>query len=535
MNFRKILLCTVVLCFASVGLQAQDFSRSRISADLENPWEITYGPDDHLWISEKGGKVVRVNPESGEATVVFTAADYFAGSAAERAPCGLGIGRNTFGLALHPDFLNPANAFVYLIYSYNSGTAETPATLYKIVRLQWGAAAGAVVASEDLVTELANGFDHFGGRMIAVRQGDKDYLYYSTGDTGANIEGCYDTPADNPNLTAQDPYTKVGKIHRVNIDGTVPEDNPIPGNTFFTRGHRNPQGLAYNPVADVVYDIEHGHETDDEINVLEAGMNYGWKDVQGYHDGNYPDELAYVQNYTPHPDIANDMLKEPLYAWGAVPPVGGGFPSWPTVAPSDGIYYGSDGIPEWTNSLLVVTLKNGDNTSQEVFQFKLTPDGKGLVPSTAESPNPRKYFGEDELFNGRLRDIAVSPEGKQLFLITNNPNRNDPIIVYTRQAPNGVGEASQNEFVLRQSSPNPFTRETSIRTDLRKAGHLKIEVSNALGHRVRTLTDEWVPAGNHEVSWNGESDDGRTLPSGMYLYTAVFDRARSTRKLLLVR
>ena len=84
---------------------AQEFSRTRLMVDLENPWEIVYGPDDHLWISENGGKVVRVEPETGVATVVFTASDYFPGDDREDAPCGLGIGANTFGLALHPDFL----------------------------------------------------------------------------------------------------------------------------------------------------------------------------------------------------------------------------------------------------------------------------------------------------------------------------------------------------------------------------------------------------------------------------------------------
>ena len=172
---------------------------------------------------------------------------------------------------------------------------------------------------------MANGYDHFGGQLIAVNQGGKDYLYYSTGDTGSDNEDCYDAPSRNPNRTTQDPYTKVGKIHRIYTDGSIPEDNPIPGNTFFTRGHRNPQGLAYNPTANLVYAAEHGHKTDDEINVLEAGMNYGWRNVKGYHDGNYPDELAYVENYQPHPDIPNDALKEPLYSWGTEGDTSGGF------------------------------------------------------------------------------------------------------------------------------------------------------------------------------------------------------------------
>lgn len=535
MNYTVIFLLLGAFCLHPTVGRTQEFSRSRLMVDLENPWEIVYGPDNFLWVSEQQGKVVRISPSTSQTTTVYAAPDYFGGDDREDAPCGLGVGANTFGLTLHPDFLNPDNAFLYLIYSYNSGTAEEPKTLFKIVQLTWDAVAETIVAAEDLVTELANGFDHFGGRMIAVRQGDKDYLYYSTGDTGSNREDCYASPADNPNNRTQDPYSKVGKIHRLNIDGSVPADNPIAGNSFFTRGHRNPQGLAYNPGVDVLYDIEHGHTTDDEINVLEAGLNYGWKDVQGYHDGNYPSELAYVANYVPHPDIPGDALREPLYSWGAVESPEGGFLSWPTVAPSDGLYYGGNGIPEWTNSLLVVTLKNGDDTYQEVFQFKLTEDGKGLVPSTPDNPNPRQYFREDQFFNGRLRDIATSPDGKQLFLITNNRNRTDPIIVYTYQEPSSAEDFIDSDFKVWQNAPNPFSRETVIRTDLNKGGELLIEIWNTLGQRISTLINEQVSAGDHRVSWNGNDASGRAMPNGTYFCTVIFNGARSCQKLQLVK
>ncbi len=528
-------LLFLTLLLITPTLWAQDFGRTRIQVGLENPWEITYGPDDHLWVSEQGGRVIRVDPQTKTAEEVFRAGDYFPGSDLEKGPCGLGVGANTFGLALHPDFSNPATAFVYLIYSYNSGTEEEPRTLFKLVELKWGADAGAILESRDLVTGLANGYDHFGGRLIAVRQQGKDYLYYSTGDTGSNRADCYDSPADNPNTTTQDPYTKVGKVHRVFTDGTVPPDNPIPGNTFFTRGHRNPQGLAYNPNAEVVYAIEHGHTTDDEVNVLDAGMNYGWKDVQGYHDGNYPDELAYVADYQPHPDVPGDELREPLFAWGAVEQVDGGFPTWPTVAPSDGIFYGSDGIPGWDNSLLVVTLKNGTTTDQELYRFKLTADGRALAPSTPDDPNPATYFGDDQIFNGRLRDIAVSPDGKQLFLITNNRNVPDPIIVYTLAEPVSLSPDPDTDLIVYAAAPNPFTHETTIRAELRHLGHLRVEVVDALGRRVRTLTDGDLPAGPHTISWDGSDASGHPLPNGLYRYILRFDQTRTTHQILLAR
>jgi hypothetical protein len=99
------------------------------------------------------------------------------------------------------------------------------------------------------------------------------------------------------------------------------------------------------------------------------------------------------------------------------------------VAPSDGIYYGSNSIPEWTNSLLITTLKNGVSTDCEVYQFKLDANGS-LTPSTFSNPNPKRFFGEDQALNGRLRDIAISPNGKKIYLINNFGSATDKITVY---------------------------------------------------------------------------------------------------------
>ena len=111
---------------------------------------------------------------------------------------------------------------------------------------------------------------------------------------------------------------------------------------------------------------------------------------------------------------------------------------WGTVAPSDGIYYGdygSTGITDWKNSLLVVTLKDGNACDREVYRFKLTADGKGLAPSTLTEPNPARFFGEDQLLNGRLRDIAISPDGSKIYLINNSGAARDKITVYTYEKP----------------------------------------------------------------------------------------------------
>ena len=425
----------VIFCVISIQIaEGQVFNRSELSTQVNTPWEILCGPDDYLWLTESAGRVSRVDPVTGSKVVVYTAPDYFNGSPLEQWPLCFqpNIGVGTLGMALHPDFTNPANAYIYYVYSYNQGTVQAPETRFKVKRLLWDASIQSVVNDVDLILNITTGYDHLGGRLMAIRQNGNDYLFLSVGDHGiseANSPTCYNPQSTNPNNFAQDPTAQNGKIHRFNIDGTIPFDNPIPGNSFYTRGHRNPQGLMYHTGLDIIYDVEHGDRTDDEINVLYKGMNYGWKDVRGYHDGNVPGESAYLSSYVPNPSISNDSLVSAFYSFcSGSPDTSSNYLDWCTVAPSDGIYYGSTGIPQWTNSLLVVTLKDGLSTDWEVFRFKLLPNGD-LVPSMPGQPNPAKYFSGDQALNGRLRDITFSNDGKKLYLI-NNGGTTDKITVY---------------------------------------------------------------------------------------------------------
>jgi glucose/arabinose dehydrogenase len=432
----KLITFTLLIFFNINFLFSQKFSRSELPAYLDTPWEIAYGSDGYLWVTESKGRVSRINPNNGSKNTVYTASDYFAGSSSERLQNCFrpNIGQGTLGLALHPDF--PDSAYIYFVYSYNEGSNEDPKTNFKIVRLRWDTLTSKVVEATDIVMAMPSGYDHLGGRLIALKQNNLYYLYLSIGDNGIselNNPDCYLDQNTNPNTYTQDPDYKNGKIHRFYLDGSIPFDNPIPGNSFYTRGHRNPQGLAYNSKQNLIYEIEHGDRSDDEINILIKGMNYGWKNVRGYHsDHNIEGEEYFIDNYEPNPNIKNDSLVEAMYSWCAsVPSNDPNNSNWCTVAPSDGIFYNSNAIPEWENSLLVVTLKNGSNTDQEVYKFKLTEDGKKLVPSTDSFPNPKKYFSQDQSKNGRLRDIAISPDGKKIYLINNGGANRDKITVYT--------------------------------------------------------------------------------------------------------
>jgi glucose/arabinose dehydrogenase len=486
---------------------AQEFTRAELSTELANPWEITYGPDNFLWISEAGGKVSRVHPESGEKTVVYTAPDYFGGSTLEQSQLCFNpvIGAGTLGLTLHPDFSITDSAFIYFVYSYNSGTSTSPATKFKIKRLKWDASSETVSGADDLVTAIPTGYDHLGGRLLAVKRNGIAYLYLTIGDHGISEDSqptCYNPPSTNPNFLAQDPNTYNGKIHRFLMDGTIPTDNPIPGNSFYTRGHRNPQGLLYNSNLDRLYGVEHGDRTDDEINILHPGMNYGWKNVRGYHqDNNYPGESTFITSYVSNPLIANDSLVQPFYSFCATQPTGSvNYLDWCTVAPSDGIYYASSGIPEWTNSLLVTTLKNGSSTDMQVVRFKLLQNGD-LASSTSSSPNPSYFFAEDQLLNGRLRDIAVSPDGQTIYLINNGGTNADKITVYKY-----IEQIDANEafFLI---YPNPSTDQLTVEF-AENADPKELSVYDAQGKITYSSTS------------NFSSIELRALSSGLYFIQA---------------
>jgi hypothetical protein len=273
----------------------------------------------------------------------------------------------------------------------------------------------------------------------------------------------------------------------------------------------------YNPTLNVIYDIEHGDRSDDEINILEKGMNYGWKWVRGYHDdNNFPGEAAFISNYTPNPNIANDMLKPAFYSWCATDSQSTDteYLNWCTVAPSDGLYYGSTGIPEWTNSLLVVTLKNGLTTDNEVYRFKLNPDGS-IAASTGGNPNPMKFFGSDQALNGRLRDIAVSPDGKKIFLVNNNSTTtHDPIrlTVYSYNDQTGIAGAA---FPTVNLHPNPANTSLNVSCNEDIAS---IDIYNLVGERVFT---NYTPTGSLDISGLG---------NGMYMVRIYTDSGLTVHK-----
>ena len=402
--------------------QNELFGARVLSTGLDNPWAMRWGPDGKIWVTERtGGEVTRVDPESGIQEVVLEIGDVYTGPQHE----GL------LGLALHPELgQGTGNDFVYLGYTVNNGTAEEPDPAAQIVRYSWNAQTLQLEDPTILISGMPAGNDHNAGRVVFGPDGK---IYYSIGEQGHNFGRNLRKPnlaqalptADE--IASEDYRTYSGKILRLNLDGSIPEDNPeIEGvrSHIFSYGHRNPQGLAFGPNG-VLYETEHGPASGDELNIIAAGGNYGWPDVSGYIDdkaytyinwSEAPEDVD--QNTDPLPDSVPQFeesefegeMVDPLAAYFVVDndyPIGEicGYICDPTIAPSSVLYYaaGEDGIPEWDNTVLIPTLKHGTLYVQHLGADGMTADGL-----------PEAWFSTQN----RYRDVLVAPDGKTVFIAT---------------------------------------------------------------------------------------------------------------------
>lgn len=449
----KIQLATALLACTALGAPvmaqspdsyvtgSKQFTEAVVIKGLENPWEITLGPDGMLWTTERTGKrISRIDPATGEQHVAITIDEISAPGGQD----GL------MGLALHPELgQGTGNDYVYAAYTYVDAAkgadpqVEDPASPYhelytKIVQLTYNEADGTLSDPVDLITGLPASNDHNSGRL---KVGPDNTLYYTLGDQGNNqganvclaIEAQRLPTADE--VSNEDYVAYVGKSLRLNLDGSIPEDNPeLDGvkSHVFTYGHRNMQGIAFGPDG-TLYATEHGPKTDDEVNILTSGGNYGWPNVAGFKDDkayehanwelaeNPPCEETTFSEYEipdnvptePESAFTGDLV-EPIATmftvetgWNFVVPdcKGIDFICWPTVGITSVEYYegGDDRIPGWDKVLLAPTLKRGS-----IYVLPLGEDGQ-VVDGTVE-----RYFQT----NNRYRDVAVSADGKTIYVAT---------------------------------------------------------------------------------------------------------------------
>ncbi|MFZ1533165.1 MAG: PQQ-dependent sugar dehydrogenase, partial [Chitinophagaceae bacterium] len=451
---------------------------------LNYPWEITYGPDNNLWVTEaRAYKLSKIDPNTGTKTTVLDLSMGSTWLTTNGAPAGsdtlAAIATNTWngpwpigtstnpiwpqggfaGMALHPNFLDGSGTkdFVYITYvhRYVSGGGAYAGIRFrnKIVRFTYNSGTQKFSSPVIIANDLPGSTDHNSQRMIIAPVGGVNYLFMASGDMGAGQFGNRDKTNN-----AQNSNSLEGKILRYNLESDgdagdlawIPNDNPYGAtNPVWSIGIRNNQGLAYDPATGFLYGSSHGPYSDDEINIIEAGKNYGHPLVIGYSsDGNYNGTTAQplntsvtagapfsdpTQGVSGCPPIGNEAAnaatigityRDPIFSayassnatiktsWKNQPNVPNA--GWESEAWSGLDLYTNTVIPGWKRSLIASGLKWG-----RMIRLKLGTNGTTTLPSNLSQNNTGDtvtYFQS----GNRYRDLAYGPNGKDIYLVMDN-------------------------------------------------------------------------------------------------------------------
>lgn len=357
----SFLLVTGGVCAKPVIVKTEGPPISVISVaeGLKNPWGLEFLPDGKMLVTERGGHMRIISPDGTK------------GPAIEGLPEIFGKGQGgLLDVTLSPDFARSKR--VYFSYSEpaKEGKGNSTAVAYGVLN-------GNKLEGFTRVFSQQPKFDstaHFGSRIVFAPDGT---LFITLGDRYARMDD------------AQTLDTHHGKVVRINPDGSAPEDNPFvktPGALpeIWSYGHRNMQGAAIHPTTHKLWTSEHGPQGGDEINLDEAGKNYGWP------------VITYGENYGGGKigiGTHKEGMEQPLYKWV------------PSIATAGMTFYTGDKFPEWKGNLLVTSLRG------QVLA-RLVLDGETI---THEEQLFKKELGE------RLRDIVQGPDGF-IYLISDEAN-----------------------------------------------------------------------------------------------------------------
>ena len=439
---------------------------------VDIPWEIIWGPDDYIWMTERYGRVSRLNPTTGARTTILD----LTSNVYQSSESGL------LGMVLHPDFENTPQ--VFLAYTYYSGGIKE-----RIVRYEYNENTEQLESPLTLIEGINGWTTHIGCRLLILPD---NTLLATTGDYQNQS-----SPQNESSLS--------GKILRMNLDGTIPTDNPYGSSSYlYSKGHRNAQGMVLAPNG-LLYSSEHGPGSNDELNIIEPGKNYGWPEVEGLCNQGW--ETSWCNGVTSYQD--------PIAIWYESS----------TIATSDLIWYDHPAIPEWQGKLLMAVLKAEHIKEIEVDNI----DGTTVVSqhiwfNDSHANNPTSSFSNG-LFN-RLRDICAAPDGR-VFIATsgsswsNNNEFSHSIIELKNSAylPISVEEFQNLET---QIYPNPSTGMVNVIFDERLVG-ATYSVTDQLGRKV---VEGPVLSGKMSVDFSG-------LASGLYIIQSSNDNYSTNQRLLL--
>jgi glucose/arabinose dehydrogenase len=359
-----------------VNSEKQTFKVEVVAAGLETPWGAAFLPDGRMLVTERTGHIRiiakgKLLPEPVKNTPV----------AYVRQDGGY------FDIALHPDVKE--NGWIYLSFSEVAtgravppppplmpvGARSAPGSLQTSIPSMTRLVRGRINANNEWVDQqdiyrapadlYTNSVIHYGSRFMFDGKG---HLFWTVGDRGDKANG-------------QNLGSPLGKVHRVNDDGSAPKDNPFintPGAipSIWSYGHRNPEGLALDPITAMLWESEHGPTGGDEINVIEKGRNYGWGVISmGLEPGVTKQHQA--------------GMEDPIQFYV------------PSIGPSGMTFYGGARYPGWKNNLFLSALRGEALMRYEVKDREITHQEAVLTGF------------------GRIRDVLVGPDGYLYVLLQN--------------------------------------------------------------------------------------------------------------------
>lgn len=343
------------------SVQAQSeltYQVSSVAEELEYPWSLAFLPDGRMLVTERPGRLRLLSAEGN------TLVENLDGLPEVYASGQAGL----FDVVLSPQFEDDQQ--VYL--SYACGSEEANHTCLARGTLTETSLENVVEIFR--VQPAKQGNAHFGGRLAWLPD---ETLILTLGDGFDYRE------------QAQNLHNPIGSIVRLTRDGGVPDDNPFVGRDdahpeIYSYGHRNVQGLVFDADSQRLIAHEHGPRGGDEINIIEAGANYGWPIATG--------GLDYTgARVTPFKEYPGTV--PPLLEWT------------PSIAPSGVALYSGELFPQWQGDLLIGALVN-----KEVRRVSLSSNGR-------EASDVEGLFGE---LDERIRDVRIGPEG-EVYLLTDSP------------------------------------------------------------------------------------------------------------------